>query len=182
MTLKHPEATTRPAPEKLAVTPRFGLADRTIPRHEIPVDELDPETAYQVIHDELMLDGNARMNAATFVTTWMEPQATRLMNGTPAPITFADVAAALTEATGHPVRSVDLTEEQARPRFEGNGLPDRLAAHLAGVFGVIRAGGFERATGDVRAITGRPARGIAGFAHDFAAAFTPATAPSGQRG
>jgi glutamate decarboxylase len=35
--------------------------------------------AYQIIHDELMLDGNARLNVATFVTTWMEPQAERLM-------------------------------------------------------------------------------------------------------
>ena len=35
--------------------------------------------AYQVIHDELMLDGNARLNVATFVTTWMEPQAQKLM-------------------------------------------------------------------------------------------------------
>ena len=34
--------------------------------------------AYQIVHDELMLDGNARTNLATFVTTWMEPQA-RLM-------------------------------------------------------------------------------------------------------
>jgi glutamate decarboxylase len=40
---------------------------------------MDPELAYQVIHDELMLDGNARMNLATFVTTWMEPQAEKLM-------------------------------------------------------------------------------------------------------
>ena len=37
------------------------------------------EVAYQVIHDELMLDGNARMNLATFVTTWMEPEAEKLM-------------------------------------------------------------------------------------------------------
>ena len=35
--------------------------------------------AYQIVHDELMLDGNARLNLATFVTTWMEPQAERLM-------------------------------------------------------------------------------------------------------
>jgi glutamate/tyrosine decarboxylase-like PLP-dependent enzyme len=34
-----------------------------------------PDSAYQVIHDELLLDGNARQNLATFVTTWMEPQA-----------------------------------------------------------------------------------------------------------
>ena len=38
-----------------------------------------PDTAYQVVHDELMLDGNARLNLATFVTTWMEPQAEKLM-------------------------------------------------------------------------------------------------------
>jgi glutamate decarboxylase len=41
---------------------------------------LDTDTAYQVIHDELMLDGNARLNLATFVTTWMEPQAQQLMS------------------------------------------------------------------------------------------------------
>ncbi|MGB6457202.1 MAG: glutamate decarboxylase, partial [Streptosporangiaceae bacterium] len=33
----------------------------------------------QLVRDELMLDGNARLNLATFVTTWMEPQAAQLM-------------------------------------------------------------------------------------------------------
>jgi len=82
----------------------------------------------------------------------------------PAAITFAEVADALS------VRFLDLTEEQARPRFENAGLPDWLAAQLAGVFAVIRAGGFERVTGHVRAITGRPARDIS----DFAASLAPA--------
>ena len=50
----------------------------TIPRWRIPDDEMLPETAYQIIHDELFLDGNARQNLATFVTTWMEPEATQL--------------------------------------------------------------------------------------------------------
>jgi len=81
----------------------------------------------------------------------------------PTAITFASAAEALS------VRFLDLTEEQARPRFEGAGLPDWLAAHLAGVFALIRAGGFERTTGHVPAITGRPARDIRDFAHDFAA-------------
>ncbi len=40
---------------------------------------MDPDVAYQMIHDDLMLDGNARLNLATFVGTWMEPQARRLM-------------------------------------------------------------------------------------------------------
>jgi glutamate decarboxylase len=38
-----------------------------------------PDSVYNIIHDELMLDGNARLNLATFVTTWMEPEAERLM-------------------------------------------------------------------------------------------------------
>ena len=74
MTLKHPKG-SRGRTEDLAVAPLFGLEARTIPRHELPRDELSPDVAYQIIHDELMLDGNARLNVATFVTTWMEPQA-----------------------------------------------------------------------------------------------------------
>jgi glutamate decarboxylase len=55
---------------------------RRAPRHEIPADEMDPEVAYQIVHDQLMLDGNARLNLATFVGTWLEPQARRLMDET----------------------------------------------------------------------------------------------------
>ncbi len=49
------------------------------PRHTLPDHELDPDVAYQIVRDELMLDGNSRLNLATFVTTWMEPQAEKLM-------------------------------------------------------------------------------------------------------
>src|SRR6187397_1951573 len=55
-------------------SPLFTLEGNRVPRHELPA-----EVAYQIIHDELMLDGNARLNVATFVTTWMEPQAEALM-------------------------------------------------------------------------------------------------------
>ncbi len=37
-----------------------------------------PETAYQIVHDEIALDGNAHLNLATFVSTWMEPAAEQL--------------------------------------------------------------------------------------------------------
>jgi glutamate decarboxylase len=37
-----------------------------------------PETAYQIVHDEAMLDGNSRLNLATFVTTWMDDEAKKL--------------------------------------------------------------------------------------------------------
>ena len=52
------------------------------PRHTLPEGELDPDVAYQLVRDELMLDGNSRLNLATFVTTWMEPQAQLLMSET----------------------------------------------------------------------------------------------------
>jgi glutamate/tyrosine decarboxylase-like PLP-dependent enzyme len=35
--------------------------------------------AYELLKNELLLDGSARLNLATFVTTWMEPEADRLM-------------------------------------------------------------------------------------------------------
>src|SRR4051794_39030269 len=78
MSLTHPR-TTNGHHQDLAVQPLFGLEGTTIPRDAIPEGELSPDVAYQIIHDELMLDGNARLNVATFVTTWMEPQAQQLM-------------------------------------------------------------------------------------------------------
>ncbi|MFB7192674.1 glutamate decarboxylase [Streptomyces sp. NPDC056240] len=58
--------------------PVGGMTDAP-PKHRLPDDPMPPSTAYQLVHDELMLDGNARLNLATFVTTWMEPQAGVLM-------------------------------------------------------------------------------------------------------
>jgi glutamate decarboxylase len=49
------------------------------PKLRLAAGELPPDAAYQLVHDELMLDGNARLNLATFVTTWMEPQAHQLI-------------------------------------------------------------------------------------------------------
>jgi glutamate decarboxylase len=79
MTLTHPNGPTTQTRD-LSILPIFELegGDR-IPRHEIPAGDMPADVAYQIVHDELMLDGNARMNLATFVTTWMEPQAEKLM-------------------------------------------------------------------------------------------------------
>ena len=54
-------------------------AELTPPRERLLDDALPPDTALQLVRDELMLDGNVRLNLATFVTTWMEPQARELM-------------------------------------------------------------------------------------------------------
>ncbi|WP_246051027.1 glutamate decarboxylase [Nocardioides guangzhouensis] len=50
-----------------------------IPKNKLPESEAPPPAAYRLIHDELLLDGSSRLNMATFVTTWMEPEAQVLM-------------------------------------------------------------------------------------------------------
>ena len=66
------------------LTPTYGarMLNTSVSRYELPEHEMLPRTAYSLIHDELMLDGNSRLNLATFVTTWMEPEAQQLMKET----------------------------------------------------------------------------------------------------
>ncbi|GER26241.1 glutamate decarboxylase [Striga asiatica] len=45
----------------------------------MPENSIPKEAAYQIINDELMLDGNPRLNLASFVTTWMEPECDKLI-------------------------------------------------------------------------------------------------------
>jgi glutamate decarboxylase len=59
-------------PASLGIVPRFRMPEATIPA----------DVAARLVRDELILDGNARLNLATFVTTWMEPEAEALMADT----------------------------------------------------------------------------------------------------
>ena len=70
--------------EDTYLTPTYGarLFDSPTPKYQIPDKEMPARAAYDLIHDQLMLDGNARLNLATFVTTWMEPEARQLMTET----------------------------------------------------------------------------------------------------
>jgi glutamate decarboxylase len=63
-----------------AYTGRLSVAP--IPSLRLPDEAMDPQAAYRFIHDELMLDGSSRLNLATFVTTWMDPEAEKLMADT----------------------------------------------------------------------------------------------------
>jgi glutamate decarboxylase len=77
---QHRRHRSREGSDVLQVNPLYarpGLHE--VPKRHIPEGPMEPDTAYQVVHDELLLDGNARTNLATFVTTWMEPQGTVLM-------------------------------------------------------------------------------------------------------
>ncbi len=55
------------------------LSTNPIPSLRLPAKSMEPAAAYRFIHDELMLDGSSRLNLATFVTTWMDPEAEKLM-------------------------------------------------------------------------------------------------------
>ncbi len=50
-----------------------------VPRYTIPEKSMDARAAYQIIHDEMNLDGNPSLNLASFVSTWMEPEAEQLI-------------------------------------------------------------------------------------------------------
>lgn len=52
--------------------------DRTV----FPEHGLDADEAYELLHTGLMLDGRETLNLASFVTTWMEPQAEALIHDT----------------------------------------------------------------------------------------------------
>jgi glutamate decarboxylase len=52
---------------------------RDLCRDEIFDHGTGTEVAYDLIANELLLDGSARLNLATFVTTWMPPRAEALM-------------------------------------------------------------------------------------------------------
>ncbi|XP_022992583.1 glutamate decarboxylase 4-like [Cucurbita maxima] len=49
------------------------------PKFVMPENSMSKEAAAQIINDELMLDGNPRLNLASFVTTWMEPECDKLI-------------------------------------------------------------------------------------------------------
>jgi glutamate decarboxylase len=51
-----------------------------LPKYKFPIQETSPNAAYQLVHDELLLDGNSRQNLATFCQTWMEPEVQQLMS------------------------------------------------------------------------------------------------------
>ena len=76
-------STSRPRVQDNTVLPRFtrsGMVD--VPKDRLPDGAMLPQTAYQIVLDEVMLDGNARFNLATFVTTWMDEEADKLYAAT----------------------------------------------------------------------------------------------------
>jgi glutamate decarboxylase len=51
-----------------------------IPKYSLPERSVSSQAAYRLISDELSLDGRPAQNLATFCTTWMEPEADKLIS------------------------------------------------------------------------------------------------------
>jgi glutamate decarboxylase len=60
----------------------FACRDLSVsaPKYRFPAGQMRPDDAFQIVSDELFLDGNARQNLATFCQTWEEPQVHLLMD------------------------------------------------------------------------------------------------------
>lgn len=54
-------------------------AAQGLPTHDMPDGEMPKDIAYRMIKDHLSLDGNPVLNLASFVTTYMEDEAEKLM-------------------------------------------------------------------------------------------------------
>ncbi len=63
------------------LTPTYASRyfEKAIPKCRLPDEMMPAQVAYQLIHDELNLDGLAVFNLGSFNTTWMEPEAEQLI-------------------------------------------------------------------------------------------------------
>ncbi|MFO7262062.1 MAG: SDR family oxidoreductase [bacterium] len=85
---------------------------------------------------------------------------------------YAEVAAALSEATGKEIRYQPITMEEARERLEARGTPPELVDAMLAIAAYQRAGGPTSTVSDtVERLLGRPPRTIRDFARDYAQAF-----------
>jgi glutamate decarboxylase len=67
---------------ELSLSPTYATRyfSERIPKYKLPDKMMPADVAYQIIHDELYMDGNTAFDLGSFTTTWMEPEAERLIS------------------------------------------------------------------------------------------------------
>jgi uncharacterized protein YbjT (DUF2867 family) len=100
---------------------------------------------------------------------------TYLLTG-PRAITYTEVAAALSAATGSPIEFVDVPGDAAYQGMIHDGMPGFVAEQIVAMFGRLRQGVAAQVSPAVEMLTGRAPRDFASFAADHAALFAPASA------
>ncbi|KAJ1657500.1 glutamate decarboxylase gad1 [Dispira simplex] len=66
-----------PEMHSMAYCSRYAVGE--VPKYNFPNSSTPANAAYQLVHDQLELDGKPYMNCASFVNTWMEEQAKQLI-------------------------------------------------------------------------------------------------------
>lgn len=109
----------------------------------------------------------ARVAAVALTEPGHEGRAYRLTG--PEALDFARVARVMSEVLGRPIRHRDLPPDEARRQMLAEGTPEWLVDGLLGLFRHAPADPPAEVTGDVEAVTGRPATPLAAFVRDHAA-------------
>jgi uncharacterized protein YbjT (DUF2867 family) len=113
--------------------------------------------------------------AAAALTGAGEDGQTYVITG-PETITWGQIAAELSSATGREVEFVDVPDKGGRQGLIAAGLPEFVAEQLVAVFRQLRQGDGEQVTDGVYALTGRRPRSFADFTRDHAQLFMPVAA------
>ena len=56
-----------------------GMSRVVLPKFKMPATSTDGDTVFNIIRDELFMDGNSRQNLSTFCTTYLDDNAKQLM-------------------------------------------------------------------------------------------------------
>jgi uncharacterized protein YbjT (DUF2867 family) len=82
------------------------------------------------------------------------------------------VAAEYASALGRPVRYIDVPLDAWLRELQARGLPAHLQQHMATLARLHAAGAYDRRSGDVEDVLGRPATGVRDFVAERADVFT----------
>ncbi|BCW86937.1 NAD(P)H azoreductase [Alphaproteobacteria bacterium SO-S41] len=86
-------------------------------------------------------------------------------------LSYDDVAATLTRATGRTITHTHISTEAMAARFVQRGLPELTAQFLAAGYATIATGAEDRSTADVQTLTGQAPTTFAAFATAHAGAW-----------
>lgn len=117
--------------------------------------------------------------AAAVVNGAVHDRTTYVLTG-PLAITYAEVAAELSVATGRDVEYIDVPDQEARQAMLDQGLSDFAAQQVINVFAMLRHGVADEVTETVEWLIGRPPRDFATFARDHADRFAPDAVGAGR--
>ena len=78
----------------------------------------------------------------------------------PEALSMPEMAQALSEATGRSITYDQVTEEAYAESCRADGVPEPLVEVLVSMYRAVDNGEFERVTGDVERLTGRPAQTV----------------------